>query len=161
MIDIKKLLTKILDRGVFKDANGDISTSGDVSISGDISADNITATGDVSDSGGNVLSDKIDITGVTDGISIRTQDVDVTIAASSYTTSQVTATCTSVSGFTARCAVGWYNTNQTNGANASLVNVYQLYVSQSDQTIHIAARNTATTQAKIIVHVLVLYTRNA
>ena len=140
--------------------DGDVSTD-NITATGDVSADNITATGDVSDSGGNVLSDKIDITGVTDGISIRTQDVDVTIAASSYTTSQVTETCTPVSGFTARCAVGWYNTNQTNGANASLVNVYQLYVSQSDQTIHIAARNTATTQAKIIVHVLVLYTRNA
>lgn len=93
-------------------------------------------------------------------ISIRTQDVNVTIAASSYTTSQVVVDCTPVSGYTARCSVGWYNTNQSGGANASLVNVYQLYVSQSDQKIHIAARNTATTQAKIIVHVLILYTRN-
>lgn len=93
-------------------------------------------------------------------ISIRTQDVNVTIAANSYTTSQVVEDCTTVSGFTARCVVGWYNTNQSGGANASLVNVYQLYVSQSDQKIHIAARNTASSQAKIIVHVIVLYTRN-
>ena len=95
-----------------------------------------------------------------DSISIRTQSVNVTIAANSYTNPHVIVDCTPVSGYTARCVAGWYNTNQSDGRNSSFVNIYRLYVSESDQKIHIAARNTSKSEAKAIVNVLILYTRN-
>ena len=34
MIDIKKLLTKILDNGIFKDSNGDVDLSGSMTVGG-------------------------------------------------------------------------------------------------------------------------------
>ena len=95
-----------------------------------------------------------------DSISIRTQSVNVTIAANSYTNPHVIVDCTPVSGYTARCVAGWYNTNQSGGRNSSFVNIYRLYVSESDQKIHIAARNTSKSEAKAKVNVLILYTRN-
>lgn len=95
-------------------------------------------------------------------ISIRYKDVDVTVAANSYTTQMVVSNCPSVAKHTARCVVGFNVFNQeNNGANASLVFPYKMYINQTDQTINLALRNTASSAAVVTVRVLILYTRNS
>ena len=97
-----------------------------------------------------------------DQISIQNQDIDVTVAASSYTQTLVTVNCKSVAKYSARCVVGFNIFNQDNGgANSSLVFPYKLYVNQTDQTVNLTLRNTATSAAVVTVRVFMLYTRNS
>lgn len=100
------------------------------------------------------------LTAAHSGISIQSQEVNLTISANSYTTSQAVANCKTVTNYSARCIVGWNVSNQASGANASFIVPYQFYINQANQQIHIAARNYASSQAKVTLTVFMLYTRN-
>lgn len=96
-----------------------------------------------------------------DSISIRTIDMDATVAANGYTTSMVSSGVPGVAGMQARCVVGFNIFNQSSGgANASLVFPYKMYIDQSEQTVNFTLRNTASSQAKVTVRIFMLYTKN-